>query len=121
MIKKINQYFFSYNLNYKSEIAEKSIASKVAATRSRPLFLHGFHVKKRRKENFSLSIKSNASFACAVIKFGSASHFATIYLWILSSQFLCWGMMKNWVSCLAYFLLPSKVKGDWCTGILDSS
>lgn len=59
----------------------KLMASKVVATRRGPLFFHGFHGKNKRKERkFSLSIKSNASFAYAVIKFGSASHFATIYL-----------------------------------------
>lgn len=56
------------------------MASKVVATRRGPRLLHGFHGKKKKKEKFSLSIKSNASFACAVIKFVSASHFATIYL-----------------------------------------
>lgn len=80
VVKKINQYHFSDNLNYESEIAVKLMVSKVAATRRGPLFLHVFHGKKKRKEKFSLSIKSNANFAWAVIKFGSASHFVTIYL-----------------------------------------
>lgn len=88
------------------------MVSKVVATRKGLLFLHDFHGKKERKGKFSLSIKRNASFACAEIKFGSASHFATIYLRILSSQFLCWDMMKNWVPCLTHLLLLSKVKGD---------
>lgn len=80
MIEKIKQYLFSYNLNYKSEIAVKLMASKVVARRRGLLFLHDFHGKKERKVKFSLSIKRNASFACAVIKFGSSSHFATMYL-----------------------------------------
>lgn len=35
MVKKINQHILSYNLNYRSEIAVKLMASKVVATRRR--------------------------------------------------------------------------------------
>lgn len=50
MVKKINQHILSHNLNYRSEIAVKLMASKVVAIRRGSLFWHGFHGKKKKKE-----------------------------------------------------------------------
>jgi len=53
MVKRINQHILSYNLNYRSEIAMKLMASKVVTTRKGSL-LHGFHGKKKEKSSVIL-------------------------------------------------------------------
>lgn len=85
---KINQHILPYNLNYRSEIVLKLMASEVVAPRKIPSSGTVFMVKrvskrKERKwrenrEELRDSVQSNGSFTCAVIKLGSASRFVTL-------------------------------------------